>query len=129
MILYRISSVTNKQNKSVKLFCEVCIGIIKTHEEEVKKILFFCFQGHHFMVATLPAPPYITEMIPAGFTADGSMKYRINGFFAEVFDNLQVSSSSKGQNQSSFDSIYGLFLTTSSDHPVPRIASLAFILK
>ena len=26
-----------------------------------------------------------------GFTAEGSMKYEITGYFAEVFDNLQVS--------------------------------------
>ena len=51
----------------------------------------FGFQGHHFMIATLPSAPYISEMIPVGFTADGSMKYTITGFFAEVFDNLQVS--------------------------------------
>ena len=31
------------------------------------------------------------EMIPAGFTADGSRKYRITGFYAELFNNLQVS--------------------------------------
>ena len=42
------------------------------------------------MVATLPAQPYITEMIPVGFTDDGSMTFRMTGFFAEVFDNLQV---------------------------------------
>ena len=42
------------------------------------------------MVATLPYPPYI-YMKPTGFTADGSMKYEITGYFAEVFDNLQVS--------------------------------------
>ena len=43
------------------------------------------------MVATMPSKPYITEMIPAGFTADGRMTYKMTGFFAEVFDNLQVS--------------------------------------
>ena len=43
------------------------------------------------MIATLPSAPYISEMIPVGFTADGSMKYTMTGFFAEVFDNLQVS--------------------------------------
>ena len=42
------------------------------------------------MVATLPSDPYITEMIPAGFTADGRITYKMTGFFAEVFDNLQV---------------------------------------
>ena len=42
------------------------------------------------MVATLPAQPYITEMIPIGFTDDGSMTFRMTGYFAEVFDNLQV---------------------------------------
>ena len=42
------------------------------------------------MVATLPAQPYITEMIPIGFTDDGSVTFRMTGFFAEVFDNLQV---------------------------------------
>jgi hypothetical protein len=42
------------------------------------------------MVATLPAQPYITEMIPVGFTNDGSITFRMTGFFAEVFDNLQV---------------------------------------
>ena len=53
---------------------------------------FSCFgyQGHHFMVATMPWPPY-TYMNPTGFTADGSMKYKMTGYFAEVFDNLQVS--------------------------------------
>ena len=30
-------------------------------------------------------------MIPVGFTADGSMKYTMTGYFAEVFENLQVS--------------------------------------
>ena len=40
------------------------------------------------MMAQLPNPD---EMIPAGFTADGSRKYRITGFYAELFDNLQVS--------------------------------------
>ena len=56
------------------------------------ELFFSCFgfQGHHFMVATLPYPPYI-YMNPTGFTADGSMKYKITGYFAEVFDNLQVS--------------------------------------
>ena len=49
----------------------------------------FYFQGHHFIVATLP-DPYI-YMNPAGFTADGIMKYTMTGLFAEVFDNLQVS--------------------------------------
>ena len=42
------------------------------------------------MVATLPAQPYITDMIPVGFTDDGSITFRMAGFFAEVFDNLQV---------------------------------------
>ena len=43
------------------------------------------------MVATLPWAPYI-NMIPAGFTADGSVTYRMTGgIFAEVFDTLQVS--------------------------------------
>ena len=37
------------------------------------------------MVATLPAQPYITEMIPVGFTDDGSMTFRMTGFFPEVF--------------------------------------------
>jgi hypothetical protein len=42
------------------------------------------------MIAAMPSKPY-TEMIPAGFSADGSrMTYRMTGFFAEVFDNLQV---------------------------------------
>ena len=50
----------------------------------------FGFQGHHFMIATLPWPPY-TYMNPAGFTADGIMKYKIAGYNAEVFDYLQVS--------------------------------------
>ena len=56
------------------------------------ELFFSCFgfQGHHFMVATLPYPPYI-YMNPTGFTADGSMKYKMTGYFAEVFDNLQVS--------------------------------------
>ena len=43
------------------------------------------------MVATEKSHPYITEMIPAGFAQDGSMTFRMTGFFAEVFDNLQVS--------------------------------------
>jgi hypothetical protein len=43
------------------------------------------------MVATLPSEPYINNMIPVGFTADGRMTYKMTGFFAEVFDNLQVS--------------------------------------
>ena len=42
------------------------------------------------MVATLPSEPYITEMIPAGFTAEERMTYKMTGFFAEVFENLQV---------------------------------------
>ena len=43
------------------------------------------------MVATLPWAPYI-NMIPAGFTADGSVTYRMTGgIFSEVFDTLQVS--------------------------------------
>ena len=50
----------------------------------------FGFQGNHFMVASLPIPPFI-YMNPTGFTAEGSMKYEITGYFAEVFDNLQVS--------------------------------------
>ena len=55
------------------------------------------------MVATLPAQPYITEMIPVGFTDDGSMTFRMTGFFAEVFDNLQViSSSNEGECQFTF---------------------------
>ena len=43
------------------------------------------------MIATLPSAPYISEMIPVGTTADGILKYRMTGFFADVFDNLQVS--------------------------------------
>ena len=56
------------------------------------ELFFSCFgfQGHHFMVATLPYQPYI-YMNPTGFTADGSMKYEITGYFPEVFHNLQVS--------------------------------------
>ena len=50
----------------------------------------FGFQGHHFMVTTLADAPYI-YINPTGFTADGSMKYKITGYLAEVFDNLQVS--------------------------------------
>ena len=50
----------------------------------------FGFQGNHFMVASLPIPPFI-YMNPTGFTAEGSMKYEITGYFAEVFHNLQVS--------------------------------------
>ena len=43
------------------------------------------------MVASLPYPPY-TYMNPTGFTADGSVTYRMTGgIFAEVFDTLQVS--------------------------------------
>ena len=43
------------------------------------------------MVATLPWAPYI-NMIPAGFTASGSVTYRMTGgIFSEVFDTLQVS--------------------------------------
>ena len=33
-------------------------------------------------------------MIPVGFATDGSIKFRMTGFFAEVFDNLQVSKAS-----------------------------------
>ena len=58
---------------------------------EVFSFFFFDCQGHHFTIATLPIVPYISEMIPVGFTADGSMKYTISGYFAEVFANLQVS--------------------------------------
>ena len=54
------------------------------------------------MVATLPAQPYITEMIPVGFTDDGSMTFRMTGFFAEVFDNLQVAGLMKGNANSPF---------------------------
>ena len=40
----------------------------------------------------MPFPPYMYEMLPAGFNEDGSMTYRMTGgFYAEVFDNLQVS--------------------------------------
>ena len=42
------------------------------------------------MVAAMISEPYITEMIPTGFSANGRMTYRMTGFFAEVFDNLQV---------------------------------------
>jgi hypothetical protein len=38
----------------------------------------------------MPSSPYITEMIPAGFSADGNLTFKMTGFFAEVFDNLQV---------------------------------------
>ena len=50
------------------------------------------------MIAAMPSQPY-TEMIPVGFSADGSMTYRMTGFFAEVFDNLQVSEASKMEHQ------------------------------
>ena len=33
-------------------------------------------------------------MIPVGFATDGNMTFRMTGFFAEVFDNLQVSKAS-----------------------------------
>ena len=33
-------------------------------------------------------------MIPTGFAQDGSMTFRMTGFFAEVFDNLQVTKAS-----------------------------------
>ena len=56
----------------------------------IHKESFFGFLGHHFMIATLPAQPYVTEMIPVGFTEDGSITFRMTGFFPEVFDNLQV---------------------------------------
>ena len=40
----------------------------------------------------MPFPPYMYEMLPAGFSANGSMTYRMTGgLYAEVFDNLQVS--------------------------------------
>ena len=42
------------------------------------------------MIANLPWPPY-TYMNPAGFTADGIMKYKMTGYNAEVFDYLQAS--------------------------------------
>jgi hypothetical protein len=66
-----------------------------------KSTFFFGFQGHHFIIATLPNPPYISEMIPAGFTADGSIEYTMTGLMPEVFDNLQVSAcqSTNRQNQ------------------------------
>ena len=54
------------------------------------------------MVATLPAQPYITEMIPVGFTDGGSMTFRMTGFFAEVFDNLQVAVLMKGNANLTF---------------------------
>ena len=38
----------------------------------------------------MPSAPYITEMIPSGYTADGNLTFKMTGFFAEVFDNLQV---------------------------------------
>ena len=50
----------------------------------------FGFQGHHFMVTPLAEAPYI-YINPTGFTADRSMKYKMTGYLAEVFDNLQVS--------------------------------------
>ena len=37
----------------------------------------------------MPSNPYVTGMIPAGFSTDGSMTYRFTGFFAEIYDNLQ----------------------------------------
>ena len=37
------------------------------------------------MMAQLPNPD---EMIPAGFTADGSRKYRITGFYAELLSKV-----------------------------------------
>ena len=46
------------------------------------------------MMAQLPNPD---PMIPLGFTADGSRKYRITGFYAELFDNLQVSDKALNQ--------------------------------
>ena len=39
----------------------------------------------------MPSSPYITEMIPSGYSADGNLTFKMTGFFAEVFDNLQVS--------------------------------------
>ena len=42
------------------------------------------------MVACNKAPPFITSMIPAGFSDNGIMTYRMTGLFAEVFNNLQV---------------------------------------
>ena len=38
----------------------------------------------------MPSSPYITEMIPSGYSADGNLTFKMTGFFAEVFDNLQV---------------------------------------
>ena len=38
----------------------------------------------------MPSAPYITEMIPSGYTADGNLTFKMTGLFAEVFDNLQV---------------------------------------
>ena len=54
------------------------------------------------MVATLPAQPYITAMIPVGFTDDGNMTFGMTGFFAEVFDNLQVAVLMKGDANLTF---------------------------
>ena len=40
----------------------------------------------------MPFPPYMYEMLPAGFSEDGSMTYKMTGgLYAEVFGNLQVS--------------------------------------
>ena len=63
------------------------------------------------MIATLPAPPYISEMIHVGYTADGSMKYTINGFFAEVFDNLQVSKADLNEADNLPFGIINVYLT------------------
>ena len=43
------------------------------------------------MVATNPSQPYITKMIPTDSSPDGRLTFRMTGFFAEVFGNLQVS--------------------------------------
>ena len=42
------------------------------------------------MVACNKAPPFITSMIPTGFSDNGIMTYGMTGLFAEVFNNLQV---------------------------------------
>ena len=99
-----------EKDKSVHIWEHYAIGYYEIKKSVQRKILYLGswnleagfqlmdipkwirrknLEGHHFMVAAMPSNPYITGMIPADFSADGSMTYRFTGFFAEVFDNLQ----------------------------------------
>ena len=58
----------------------------------------------------MPSSPYVTEMIPSGYSADGNLTFKMTGFFAEVFDNLQVIERSSKKSWQIYVVVYSMII-------------------